>query len=306
MAGDEFAEFLPPSGPPTILNLEQVQHLRRQGWLQLELPADLRLQLHELSTQAQNFFDLDHAEKEELYPRSHGTECGFYHVPDEKEYLTFRHIVHKDSGLDQQASKTWHRVGLLLYRVLCDLSRACYYDLTAWDSMVEDALEIPKERNLVKDTITLLRLFRYKPSTGIAGEHVDVGLLTLCVGDGKGLQVLDRSLDPPQYIDVDGPVILIADMVRVLLGNRVPAGRHRVVGNSNGRTSIVFALRPSLKGVIDLSQFGSEGTVGAKELFYKIKGSKTNINATKDIRDKQTREKELRRQQIESEQLPEG
>ena len=60
-----------------------------------------------------------------------------------------------------------------------------------------------------------------------------------------------------------------------------------MVGNPDGRSSIVYALRPNLKHPTDLATFGRAGVVDTKTYFYEIKGRKYNINATKEIRERQ-------------------
>ncbi|KAK5125095.1 hypothetical protein LTR85_000769 [Meristemomyces frigidus] len=118
----------------------------------------------------------------------------------------------------------------------------------------------------------------------MAKDDSDVDNVTTLLRLGKGLQVLDRSKDPPIWLDAAGPIILVGDMARSLMRNQVRAGSHRVVGNANGRGSIVFTLRPYLKHATDLSAFGGQGIVDTKEYFDKIKARKFNINATKDVR----------------------
>lgn len=298
MAKEETLDFLPPPGPPPLLSFNQVRHFSYHGWLPIDLPESLQSHLSDISSAAASYFELGHDEKQRLYPQSRGTECGFYHVPEEKEYLTIRHSVHDDSSLERYVREAWQEAGRLLYRILCDLSRAGFFNPSAWDDLVEGAMELPLDGSGMDENITLMRLFRYYAGTGFADAHVDVGLLTLCIGNGKGLQVWDRTFEPPQWIDAEGPTILAGDMVRALFDHKVVAGRHRVVGNPEGRSSIVFALRPCLKGDIDLERFGGQGVVATKDYFYDIKASKTNINATKDIRDEQLKAKQKRKDQL--------
>ncbi|KAK5114266.1 hypothetical protein LTR62_002517 [Meristemomyces frigidus] len=279
--------FGPPPWPPPILTTEQVRHIASQGWLPLELPDDLLASLRELQSATRDFFLRSDDEKRNLYPSSRGTECGFYEVPGEKQYLTLRHNLHHDTTLECHAGNFWRKVTSFLHRILCDLNRAGGYDLGAWDHVLESSHMLPKSASDLDMVTTLLRLFKYEPTTGIASEHVDIGLLTLCIGGGRGLQVLDRSVEPPQWIDATGPIVLIGDMTRALLRNQVRAGRHRVVGNPDGRYSTVFALRPHLKGTTDLAMWGGKSVVDTREFYIKIKGSKHNINATHDVREKQ-------------------
>jgi len=80
---------------------------------------------------------------------------------------------------------------------------------------------------------------------------------------------------------------LIGGALRILVGNRVRAGLHRVVANPGGRKSAIFALRPSLRHQIDLEKFGGGVNVGVKEFWENIKSSRYNVNAPKDMREQQ-------------------
>ncbi len=64
-----------------------------------------------------------------------------------------------------------------------------------------------------------------------------------------------------------------------------------MVQNPDGRASFVFAMRPSLKGKINLGQFGREGTVNTKDYYFEIKSHKYNVNAKQDLREEQKLER---------------
>ncbi|KAF2234165.1 hypothetical protein EV356DRAFT_172945 [Viridothelium virens] len=296
-------DFLPPSEPPSLIPEEQLLHLLKNGWLFLPIAESLQTQINNLSEEVSRYFDRLGEDKKRLYPASQGTENGFYFVEGEKEYVTFRYCVGAVPELERQAGRVWLEIASLLHRVLCDIARSCDIPASAWDQLLCDSLELPKSSESLDTTTTLLRLFRYYPSGGFAAQHVDIGLLTLCVGDGKGLQVLDTSQQPPEWIDVEGPTLLVGETVKVLSEGMIRAGAHRVQPNENGRTSTVFTLRPSLKETIDLSVFGFEGTLEAKRLWAAIKGSKVNINATKEIREqmKAKRDAKMAKGKAESE-----
>jgi len=147
-------------------------------------------------------------------------------------------------------------------------------------------------------TPSLLRCFRYEADSGVAEEHTDLGLLTLCVGTGRGLEVLDRLADGgPVWVDACGCVgegegegcVVVGDFLRDLSRGLVRSGCHRVVGNPGGRESVVFALRPSLGRRVDGGAFGREGWLDVAEMWRGVKGVKTNINARREIREQQTR-----------------
>ena len=83
--------------------------------------------------------------------------------------------------------------------------------------------------------------------------------------------------------------------VCVLSSGRFNAGDHRVVGNPEGRDSLVFALRPSLRHQIDLTAFGGQGTVSMQDLWDRITSGKVNVNAHKHIREQKWEERKKRR-----------
>ena len=287
MANDHFIHE-PPPGPPLLLDAEQVQHLAYQGWTEIHIPDDLENALGRLSASAADFFGQSEEVKTRAYPSTRGTESGFYHVPNEKEYLTLRRQTHDSScELEQQAARAWHDAGLFLYRVLCDLARACGLDTHVWDPLVKESLCLPRVGCNLNNVTTLMRLFRYNPATGTAEQHADIGLLTLCVSNSSGLQVLDRAKQVPEWIYVSRPTVLIGETARSLLCNRVRAGLHRVVGNEAGRDSIVVALRPYLASTTDLSRFGGQGIVDTRKYYNEIRDRRFNVNATQDIREQQ-------------------
>ncbi|KAF2766969.1 hypothetical protein EJ03DRAFT_277114 [Teratosphaeria nubilosa] len=275
----------PPWEPPPTLAPQQIQHLAHQGWLPVELKPQLLAELEKLSQASAAFFERHPCEKRAMYASSLGTEKGLYHVEGEKQYVTLRHHVHPGSALEKHAKEVWRQAGNFLHRILCDMSRAAGYDVGGWDHLVRGSLNMPEDDSDMQDVLTLMRLFRYYPTAGIAEQHVDIGLLTLCIGNGKGLQVLDwTDKKNPKWVDAMGPTVLVGDMARALMLNQFRAGMHRVVSNPAGRSSIIFALRPCVKEPTDLTEFGGKGTVDTMEIFYKIKGSKYNINATHNIR----------------------
>lgn len=285
---DDSDDFAPPPGPPPILTLEQLRHVCRYGWLSYDLPTTLDEQLSQLSRLGSDFFNQDTEQKQRLYPASHGTESGYYHVEGEKEYLTLRRHVHPNISLETSAAQAWHAIAQVLHRILIDLSRVSDLHPSIWDSMLEGSLSYPGPQTDLNDVITLMRIFRYYPTSGVADPHTDLGLLTLCVGDGTGLEVRDTA---HSWRPAARATILVGETLRKLSSGVIRAGLHRVVGNPEGRGSIVFALRPNLSGHVDLSSFGGEGVVETREFYMDIKGAKYNVNAKHELRDKQRRGK---------------
>ncbi len=223
-------------------------------------------------------------------PAANLTETGYTNIEGEKEYISFHHAIRPDPDpLEKLARQVWQQTSALLYRVLADLAHAMGLTFGAWDSILDGCFSMPPSSE--EATPTLLRTFKYIPDSGTAEKHTDLGLLTLCVGLGRGLQVLVQGSDgstSAQWIDVEGPTLIVGQVLRTMSGNRLRAGLHRVVANPAGRQSIVFALRPSLKhDQTNLALFGGEGTLSMKALWAEIRSSRFNVNAQKQIRAEQ-------------------
>ena len=188
-----------------------------------------------------------------------------------------------------------------MYRILADLSRALGIPLPAWDPILDGCMSLPS--SIEEATTSLLRLFRYEPTSGIATPHRYNGLLTLCVGDGKGLEVWQEGAsdvaaegcgsDAPKggWVDASGPTLLVGSALYYFSAGRATAANHRVVGNPNGRNSIVFALRPSTRHRIDTGPFGGEGVWDLKLIWKRMSEGRINVNAQKQIREKTAEER---------------
>ncbi|KAJ9609607.1 hypothetical protein H2200_005935 [Cladophialophora chaetospira] len=293
----------PPPGPPPLLSENQLLHLARQGWLTFDLPDDLTETVADLFTTSADFFSIPNEEKVASYPAKSGTEFGYYSVPEEKEYITFRCRVQTASSspsqrnllfqkLEDTAAKAWEQSGTLLYRILCDLARWSDLDPSVWDAILDGTLSMPDSESQM--TYTLLRLFKYLPTTGLAEKHTDLGLLTMCIGSRSGLEVVDQiesiNKDPVWVCpsrDARTATILIGNTLRALSDDIFKSGVHRVVGNSEGRDSVVFTLRHSSRHDVDFNLFGGEGRVSASELWKFLKVGKVNINMVKEMREAQ-------------------
>lgn len=297
----EEPEHTPPNRPPPLLTLTQIERLILQGHLPIRLPSSLTDSLRALQDAQLEFFAQPDSIKSLLYPAGNGTELGYYNIPLEKEYLTLRHLPAAVSQNHAQAqtleyfiAEVWHCVSVLLLRVLADVSAALGIPFDAWTAHLPSTAP-PSQLDASEPT--LLRLFRYERGEGTAAPHTDNGLLTLCVGGGRGLQVWqDLGTKPDrnagvqgEWCDAEGPTVLVGDVLRVLSSNRARAGRHRVIGTENGRSSIVFAMRPTLGGVVDLTMFGGEGAVAMRDLWHRITAKKINVNAQKELREEQKR-----------------
>ncbi|KAL8941131.1 MAG: hypothetical protein Q9216_002430 [Gyalolechia sp. 2 TL-2023] len=283
-------EFAPPSSPPPLLDDEQVIQLAESGFLPLDIPA-LAKANEDLFKLSNDYFAQSFTSKYAQYPQAEATELGYYYIPQEKEYLTFRHQSSMTS-LDYSTSRFWSLASSFLYRVLCDLSIALSIPLPAWDPLLHGCLSMPSKRKLT--TPTLLRLFNYFPNSGAAESHTDTGLLTLCIGTAAGLQVSSPASPSPaakdgEWLDVSTrPTVLVGRTLQWLSSGRLKAGLHRVVANSGGRQSIVFALRPSLQTrYFDLAPFGEPTVVDLVGVWQEIRGSLFNVNAQMSIREGQ-------------------
>jgi isopenicillin N synthase-like dioxygenase len=283
----------PPSHPPPLLSEAQIIALARQGHIPLELPPALDSLYTSLSNAASTFFDLPQENKTSTYAPANGTELGYVFIAGEKQYISFRSLKQPDTELEKLAAQAWLETYNLLYRILGDLAWAMNMNHEAWDRVLDGVSPMPGK--LEDATPTLLRMFRYEPDTGIAERHTDLGLLTLCVGDAEGLEVLVKDEDgEEQWIDYGRSTLLVGQTLRILSGNRVRAGVHRVVGNSEGRCSTVFALRPSTKHEIDMTVFpDGQGTMHMGDLWKTIWKGAYNVNAPKAVREKQKERKRL-------------
>ncbi|KAL8777973.1 MAG: hypothetical protein Q9213_007625 [Squamulea squamosa] len=288
--------FHAPANPPPLLNAEQVLHLAQTGYLPLSPPPALEICLQDLLKFDREFFIQSTFCKESQFPTAEGTELGYYHVENEKEYLTFRHQYHSEAAgkLSHAASKFWSTAASLLHRILSDVSSALDIPFSVWDPLLDGCLSMPVSKT--ETTPTLLRLFDYHPGAGAAEKHTDTGLLTLCIGTAPGLQVWTSSNSAIQpegtWKDVGTqPTVLVGKTLQWLSAGRVRAGLHRVVPNAQGRQSVVFALRPSLRHPkLDLEPFGEPSVVDLVDVWKETRGSVFNVNAQTKIREEQKRQ----------------
>jgi hypothetical protein len=280
-------EHFPPPGPPPLLDQDELVTLASQGYLPVELSEAFQSDLKALFDALESFHEHSPKDKAALYPAKQGTEFGYYRVEGEKEYVTLRcsSAGRGDAGMEALAAKVWEQAGSLLHRILCDIARATDLPPSVWDEMLDGTLTLPTHEKDV--TGTLLRLFKYFPDQGIAGEHTDLGLLTLCVGTRPGLQCLPRDEDEPEWSNITGPVVLVGQTLRALSKGIILPGIHRVVSNPEGRFSIVFALRHTFKHSIDLRRFGGDDVVDPRKLWEMLKIGVVNVNARKDLRSMQ-------------------
>ena len=279
--------FIPPPGPPPLLSDAQIVSLATQGHLLLPLSPELTAEYENLFKAASDFFAQPDGTKSMLYPNSSGVEVGYTNVLKEKEYLTLRNASRPETDLEKLVAQLWRDTAALLQRVMADLARGLALPMPGqiWNPLLDGCLDLPNSEK--EATPTILRMFQYAANSGLADQHTDIGLLTLCVTRGSGLQVLTKEKTEWVWRDVVGPTLLIGTALKALVGNRVRAGFHRVVANPEGRSSAIFALRPSLRHQFDLEAFGGGVKVGVLEFWENIKSSRYNINAPIDMREQQ-------------------
>ena len=339
---NDFDDLPPPSHPPPLLAPTDIERLCSQGHLSLRLPDLWTARFGELFGEADNFFALPDETKSAAFPCRHSdTEQGYTRIPDEKEYLTIRYATStgesshsaaqvglpsasaEAAAIEKTIAEVWRDAAHLLHRILADVSNFLGIAPKAWDGVVLDSLHLPPRSELA--TPTLLRVFRYEPAAGGADPHRDLGLLTLCVCRGRGLEVLEfepaastggnlSSASPggskdvaeggsshaaadqnqlvPVWRDAGEFTVLTGDTLRILSGNRIQAAPHRVVPTDEGRNSIVFALRATTRNPIDLAALGGQGTLDSLDFWKKIKSRRFNVNAQKEVRERQ---RELRK-----------
>ena len=289
----------PPSSPPPLLSEAQILSLAQTGSLPLPLPPHLRQLYTQLNSLATKFFSLPLNTKQDSYAPINGTELGYVSIPAEKEYISFRALTAHaaESELERTIAAVWRETYTFLYRILCDLAWAMDISHEVWDRVLDGISPMPKR--LEEATPTFLRVFRYEPNTGIAESHADLGLLTLCVGDGQGLQVrVGGANAKEQWAEYQEPTLLVGKTLAKLSGGRIKPGVHRVVGNTAGRNSIVYALRPSTKHEIELGMFpGVRAPVHMGELWKSVWQGAFNVNAPLDVREKQKERQRLMKQQ---------
>ncbi|OAA65471.1 2og-Fe oxygenase family protein [Niveomyces insectorum RCEF 264] len=318
----------PPARPPPLLAASDLAHLCTHGYIGLDLPPHLRAGYDRLLAAADAFFawplDAKLPYRPGGGPGRHlgpvcsptNTERGYTHLPGEKEFLTLRrsmtHVPPVGGGTEDRPEQNGRDR---------ELDRELDLDLAAAAAPVW------------RDTAHLLHRILADPGGGGAEPHRDLGLLTLCVCWGEGLQVRPRPVGddpavvgpvdpsssppppPPPPVDATADTatgwvaaprvtIMTGNTLSVLSSRRIPAALHRVVVDPTeaaaattttttiptahdppARRSIVFALRATTAGAIDLAAFGGYGTVEAQALYDGIRRQRVNINAGKETRE---------------------
>ena len=221
---------------------------------------------------------------------------GFNAVPEEKEYVTFKYRSNLESMFENSVGDAWEKGTRLLHRILCDLASFHGYDPRVWDPFVKDTFSLPRDESSMTDTDTFMRVFQYYPG-GVAEQHTDLGLLTLCVGTDSCLEVVEHRPDASHWIAPQHCLVLVGRMASILLDKKVRPGRHRVVSSPQGRKSCVLALRPCPTAQMNMHTSDGQETISAREWYAKTSATRYNINAKKDLRKEQRQKSKLWRDQ---------
>lgn len=257
------------------------------------------------------------------------SEEGYSEIPGEKSILTTRTSNRCPEILHDDLKKAWDLTGAFMEKTISAIALTLDLKPAVFAPFVTPCATFTETK-----TPTQLRMFRYDRPTGTeptvnAEKHKDLGLLSLVIGHSPGLEVLDIPNNTWMPIEEDpclppGSKTRSGGLTATLLGGETlaflsrgnyKAGVHRVVcapvsatNNDPFRFSIVYTLRPAVAPLHTKNfeseitgEFGaeerSEGTSSAR-LFDQIMRSHWNINAAKEVREKQREEQRMKREQL--------
>ena len=288
-----------------------------------------------LFAQSNKYFDLPaDSEQKTRYQAVNGpaaSEEGYSKIPGEKCILTTRTSNRCPATVHDQLKIAWDLTGTLMQNIMTGIANTLDIKPDAFQPFIQPCSTLTTTK-----TPTQLRMFRYDRPQGEGAEptvnaekHKDLGLLSLVIGHSPGLQVLDTttnawiSIEEPPSISPDTTArsngltatLLGGETLNFLSRNTYKAGVHRVVcappspenkNNDPYRFSIVFTLRPAAVPLFT-KDFESEitGVFGEGErlegqscnvLFDRIMRTHWNINAQKDVREKQMLDQRRRRE----------
>jgi len=261
------------------------------------------------------------------------SEEGYSKIPSEKSILTTRTSTRCPEILHSDLKSAWDLTGAFMSNIIAAIAQTLDLDASVFDPFVVPCTTLTEMK-----TPTQFRMFRYDRPQGTeptinAEKHKDLGLLSLVIGHSPGLQVLDVNTSawipiendtalPPGYRTRSGGLtatLLGGETLSFLTRGNYKAGVHRVVcdpvsvAGDPFRFSIVYTLRPAvaplftkvfesgITGVFD-PQERCEGESSAV-LFDRIMRSHWNINAAKEVRERQ---QEDQRRRVEEGQAKDG
>ena len=321
-------------GPAQVSDDHALHFLAEEGYLPIAL-ADHPGMLdayNNLFAQSHKFFDLPtDTDQKTKYRAASGTaasEEGYSQIPGEKCILTTRTSDRCPEILQEQLKTAWDITGAYMQKIMVAIANTLCLNPDVFEPFVSPCATLTNTK-----TPTQLRMFRYDRPVGTeptvnAEKHKDLGLLSLVIGHSPGLQVLESSAGA--WISIEEPpaipahattrsnsltaTLLGGETLSLLTRNKYKAGVHRVVcapasvAKDPYRFSIVFTLRPAVAPLYTRN-FESNIT-GAFEESEKIEGESSavvfdrvmkshwNINAAKDVRERQ---KEAQRKKHEAE-----
>ena len=256
------------------------------------------------------------------------SEEGYSKIPGEKSIITTRTSNQCPEVLRDDLKKAWDLTGAFMETTMSAIAGTLGLKEDVFAPFVTPCATLTETK-----TPTQLRMFRYDRPTGTeatvnASKHKDLGLLSLVIGHSPGLEVLDVTKNA--WVPIEEDAFLPPDsktrsggLTATLLGGETlaflsrgnyKAGIHRVVcapvEASNGdpfRFSIVYPLRPAaaplwtknfeceITGKFEEGE-RSEGT-SIGRLFDRIMRSHWNINAAKEVREKQREDQRRKREE---------
>lgn len=316
--------------PNEVSDDHALHFLAEEGYLPLALadhPGMVEAYT-KLFTQSHKFFDLPaDSDQKTTYQAVSGpaaSEEGYSKIPGEKSILTTRTSDRCPEILHADLKAAWDLTGKFMQEITTAIANTLDLDPQVFEPFVEPCATLTDTK-----TPTQLRMFRYDRPQGNeptvnAEKHKDLGLLSLVIGHSPGLQVLDSSAS--NWISIEEePAISPASTARsngltaTLLGgetlaflsrNNYKAGVHRVlcapasVAKDAYRFSIVFTLRPAVTPLYtknfesditgEFEEYERVNGESSSVLFQNIMRSHWNINAAKDVREKQKEDQRLK------------
>lgn len=316
--------------PVPVSDDHALQFLAEEGYLPLALGdhAGMVQAYTDLFAQSRKFFDLPaDSHQKTAYQAVSGpaaSEEGYSKIPGEKSIITTRTSDRCPEILHDQLKTAWDLTGAFMQKIASAIARTLELDPEVFTPFVEPCATLTTTK-----TPTQLRMFRYDRPSGTeptvnAEKHKDLGLLSLVIGHTPGLQVLDSSetrwisIEEPPAIHTESTArsggltatLLGGETLNFLSRNNYKAGVHRVVcapasvTNDPYRFSIVFTLRPAVAPLYT-KNFESAVTgefepqeridgASSSALFGNIMRTHWNINAAKDVREKQREDQRLK------------
>ncbi len=317
--------------PAQVFDDHALHFLAEEGYLPLALadhPGMVEAYTN-LFAQSHKYFDLptesDQKTRYKAVSGASASEEGYSKIPEEKSILTTRTSTRCPEILHDQLKTAWDLTGTFMQSTITAIATTLHLDPNVLSPLVTPCATLTPTK-----TPTQLRIFRYDRPLGPdatvnAQKHKDLGLLSLVIGHSPGLQVLDSTT--VAWISIEeapafppGATTRSNGLTATLLGgetlaflsrNNYKAVVHRVVcapasvANDPYRFSIVFTLRPAVAPLYT-KDFESDltGEFEAQErmegqssgvLFKKISESHWNINAAREVRERQIREQAQKR-----------